>query len=145
MKKLGFLAGKWAGEARIQRGPGEPVVLSQTEEVQYKLDGLLLMIEGVGRTKSDGQPALQALGLISYDDESKKYRLRAFNDGRFLETETQLLDGGQGLTWGFALGDIRTSSTLRINEKGEWTEFHEITIGAQPPKKLMEVVVRPQK
>lgn len=145
MKKLGFLLGKWAGEARILRGPGEPVELRQTEEGHYKLDGLLLMIEGVGRTKSGGQPALQALGLISYDDESKKYHLRAFNDGRFLETEVQLLDGGQGLTWGFALGDIRTSSILRINEKGEWTEFHEIAIGAQPPKKLMEVVVRPQK
>jgi hypothetical protein len=71
--------------------------------------------------------------------------MRAFNDGRFLETEMKLLDGIQGLTWAFALGEIKTNSILRINEKGEWTEFHEITIGAQPPKKLMEVVVRPQK
>jgi uncharacterized protein (TIGR02246 family) len=145
MKRLGFLVGNWAGEALMQSGPGEPVELSQTEQAQYKLNGLLLMIEGVGRTKSGGQPALQALGLISYDDESKAYRMRAFNDGRFLETEMKLLDGIQGLTWAFALGEIKTNSILRINEKGEWTEFHEITIGAQPPKKLMEVVVRPQK
>ena len=68
MKKLAFLIGKWAGEARVLRGPGEPVVLAQTEEAQYKLDGLVLLIEGVGRTDAHGKPALQALGIVSYDD-----------------------------------------------------------------------------
>jgi hypothetical protein len=37
MKRLGFLVGKWVGEARLLRGPGEPVVLVQTEEAQFKL------------------------------------------------------------------------------------------------------------
>jgi len=123
MKKLGFLAGKWAGEARLLRGPAEFVELLQTEEAQYKLDGLILVIEGVGRTKSGGQPLLQAFGIVSYDDESETYRLRAFNDGRFLEAETKLLEEGKGMTWGFALGEIRTSSVLRINERGEGAEF----------------------
>src|SRR5271167_4974724 len=77
MKKLDFLVGKWSGEARRWLAPGDPVVMTQTEEAQYKLDGLLLTIEGVGRTK-DGKPALQALGIISYDDENGTYRMRAF-------------------------------------------------------------------
>lgn len=126
------------------RGPGELVELLQTEEAQYKLDGLIIVIEGVGRAKPGGQPLLQAFGIISYDDESGTYRLRAFNDGRFLETQTKLLEEGQGMTWGFALGEIRTNSVLRINERGEWTELAEISIGSQPPKKLLEVTVRPQ-
>ncbi len=111
MKKLEFLIGKWAGEARVLRGPGEPVLLVQTEEAQYKLDGLVLLIEGVGRPKADAQAAaLQALGIISYDDESGMYRMRAFNDGRFLETEIKLADNGKGIRWGFDAGEIRTSS-----------------------------------
>jgi hypothetical protein len=138
MKKLDFLIGKWAGEARMWRAPGDPIVMTQTEDAQYKLDGLLLTIEGVGRTK-DGKPALQALGIISYDDENGTYRMRAFNDGRFLETEVKLTE--KGMTWGFVVGQYRTSSGLRINEKGDWTELHEITIGAQPPKKFMELTV----
>jgi hypothetical protein len=145
IKKLDFMIGKWAGKARLLRGPTESVELLQTEEAQYKLDGLILVIEGVGRTKSSGQPLLQALGIISYDDESGTYRLRAFNDGRFLETQMKLLEEGQGMTWGFALGEVRTNSVLRINERGEWTEFAEISIGTQPPKKLLELTVRPQK
>ena len=142
MKKLQFLAGRWVGEVRLQRGPGEPSILVQTEEAQYKLDGLILLIEGIGRTKADGKAVLQALGILSYDDETGRYRMRAFNDGRFLETEVKLLDHGKGLTWGFALGEIRTSSVLRINEKGEWTELTEIAIGLQPSRRLMEIAVR---
>jgi len=121
------------------------VELLQTEEAQYKLDGLILVIEGVGRTKSGGQPLLQAFGIISYNDESGTYHLRAFNDGRFLETQMKLLEGGKGMTWGFALGEIKTNSVLRINERDEWTEFADISIGSQPPKKLLELTVRPQK
>jgi hypothetical protein len=144
VKKLGFLVGKWSGEARILRGAGEPTELIQTEEAQYKLDGLILVIEGTGRTKSDSRPALQAFGILSYDDENGTYRMRAFNDGRFLETEVKPLEGGKSLTWGFTLGEIKTNSILRINEQGEWTELHEISVGSQPPRKLMELTVRPQ-
>jgi hypothetical protein len=142
MKKLSFLIGKWSGEASVLRGPGQFVYLSQTEEAQFKLDGLVLMIEGVGRTKSDGKLALQALGLISFDDESGTYHMRAINDGRWLQTEVKLADGGGAITWGFTLGEMRTSSTLRLNEKGEWTELAELTIGTRPPQKLMDLLVR---
>jgi len=141
MKKLEFLVGKWAGEARMLRGTGDPLVMMQTEEVQYKLDGLVLVIEGVG--KADGKPALQALGVVSYDDETGTYHMRAFNDGRFLETEVKLID--KGFTWGFALGQYRTSTVMRIDDKGDWTEQHEITIGNQAPRKYMELSVSREK
>jgi hypothetical protein len=60
MSKIAFLVGKWNGEARLLRGPGEWVDLVLTEEAQYKLDVLILTIEGIGRTKS-GVSVLQAL------------------------------------------------------------------------------------
>jgi hypothetical protein len=145
MKKLGFLLGKWAGEARLLRGTGEWAELLQTEEAQYKLDGLVLLIEGVGRTKSSGRPVLQAFGIISHNDESGTYHFRAFNDGRFLETTTKLLEEDSGMSWGFTLGEIRTNCVLRINERGEWTEVGEISIGAQPAKKFWELTVQRQR
>lgn len=144
MKKLNFLVGKWSGEARIFRGSDNPLVLVQTEEARYKLDGLLLVIEGIGRSKTDGKLALQALGIVSYDDEAGEYVMRAYNDGRYLETNVKLADNGRSLAWGFALGDVRTTSILKIDESGDWTELHEIAIGTQPPRKLMELRVSPQ-
>ena len=145
MKKLSFMVGKWSGQARVSRGPGEPLELIQTEAAQYKLDGLILTIEGVGRAMSDGKVALQALGIVSYDDEAGTYHMRAFNDGRWLETDVKLAESGKGIAWGFALGEIKTSSVLRINEQGQWTELTEIAVGSQPPRKFMEVIVSPQK
>lgn len=70
---------------------------------------------------------------------------RAYNDGRYLETELKLADNGKGITWSFVLGEIKTSSVLRIDEKGEWTELTEITIGSQPPRKFIELKVSPQR
>ncbi len=29
---------------------------------------------------------------------------------------------------------------MRINEKGDWTELHDISIGTQAPKRYMEIV-----
>lgn len=141
MRKLDFLIGRWTGEARMARGPGQYVDMIQTEDAQYKLDGLVLMIEGIGRNKADGTPVLQALGIISYDDESSTYRMRAFNDGRFLETDIKLLDDGNSLSWGLALGEIKTSTVLRIDEQGRWTEDGELKIGQRPPVKFLELAV----
>ena len=102
------------------------------------------MIEGIGKTNADGKVAIQALGIISYDDEAGTYRMRAYNDGRYLETDLMLCESGKGVIWGFALGDIKTRSILRINEKGEWTELTEIAIGSQPARKFMELSVSRQ-
>src|SRR5262244_1121680 len=144
MKKLSFLIGEWSGEASLTRGPGIVVELSQTEVAEFKLDGLVLMVEGIGRTKSDGRVALQALGLITFDDATGTYRGRGYNDatgtyrgrgyndGRWLEGEVKLRDDGK-MCWGFALGEISTKSVMRINEKGEWTELTELTIGSATP------------
>ena len=145
MKKLSFLVGKWAGDARIFPSSGAPIEMAQTEEAEYKLDGLVLMIEGVGRNKADGKPTLQALGIISYDDETATYHMRAYNNGRFLETEVKLADNGHGMSWGFVLGEIKFSSVLRIDDKGDWSESHDITVGSEPRRKFMEVRVSPQK
>ena len=142
MKKLGFLVGDWSGDASVLRGPGQFAELAQTESAHFKLDGLVLMIEGVGRTKADGKLSLQALGLISFDDETGTYRMRAFNDGRWLETEVKLADGGNSISWGFKLGEFKTATVLRINENGEWTEHGELVIGDRPAQKMMELRVR---
>jgi hypothetical protein len=41
MKAVDFLVGKWAGEARLLRGPGEPLELLQTEKARRYLAGEL--------------------------------------------------------------------------------------------------------
>jgi len=141
MQKLAFLIGDWSGEASFLRGPGQFVDLAQTEHAQFKLDGLILMIEGVGRLKSDGTPVLQALGIMSFDDASRQYRMRAFNDGRWLDSEVKLLEP-HAMSWGFTLGEMSTHSMLRINERGAWVEHADLMMGSRPPQTLIDLTVR---
>jgi hypothetical protein len=145
MKKLGFLVGQWSGEDRVYRGPGEPLELNQTEDARYKLDGLVLLIEGTGSNKSDGKALFRALATVSYDDGAGVYHMRAYNNGRYLETELKLADTGEGFTWGFAFGQVKTNYVMRIDEKGQWTEVGEMTMGTQPPRKIVELTVHRQK
>jgi hypothetical protein len=145
MKKLEFMAGKWSGEARVLRGPGEPLLLHQTEDIQYKMDGLLLLVEGTGRNQSDGKVVFRALATIAYDDTAGVYRIRSHSDGRYTEAELKLAEGAKGFDWGFTAGPAKISYVGRINEKGEWTEVGEMKLGEQPPRKFIEMTVRPQK
>ena len=71
MKKLDFLLGKWSGECTCAARAGRTLELTQTEEVQYKLDGLVLLIEGTGRNKSDGKVVFRALATVAYDEDAQ--------------------------------------------------------------------------
>src|SRR5436309_16001609 len=67
MKKLSFLAGKWSGGGTVIRGSGDAMKLAQSEDVQYRLDGLVMIVEGSGRNPA-GEVVFRALATISYDD-----------------------------------------------------------------------------
>jgi hypothetical protein len=69
MRKLSFLAGHWSGPVTIVRGPDEALHLTQMEDVEYKLDDLVLLIEGKS-TSADGKVLFNALATIAYDDAS---------------------------------------------------------------------------
>src|SRR6516225_56169 len=65
MHKLAFLVGRWSGPVTIVRG-SEPLQLTQAEDVEYKLDGLVMLIEGKS-VGADGKAQFQALATIAFD------------------------------------------------------------------------------
>jgi hypothetical protein len=104
MKKLDFLVGKWSGEGTVVRGPGDPLKLHQTEDVQWKLEGLVMVVEGTGRNV-EGQVVFRAFATIAYDDTTSTYRFRAYNDGHYLDTELKVTSGG--FAWGYTAGQLK--------------------------------------
>jgi hypothetical protein len=139
MRRLAFLAGHWSGPVTITRGPGEPLHLTQTEDVEYKLDGLVLLIEGKS-ANADGKVLFSALATIAYDDATHAYRFRAYNDGRYLDTE--LLVPGNGFSWSFTAGPAHVVNTMRLTAKGEWEEVTEATVGSNPPHRSVEMLLQ---
>lgn len=141
MQKLSFLAGHWSGPITIFRGPGEPLHLTQTEDVQYKLDGLLMLVEGKS-TGADGKVQFRALATITYDDASHTYRFRAYHEGRYLDTE--LSAPANGFSWGFAAGPAQIVNTMHLTDKGEWDETSDATVGSNPPQRSLEMLLQRQ-
>src|SRR5213083_453298 len=54
MKKLDWFVGHWKGTGWIQMGPQRRHEFTQTETIEAKLDGLVLVIEGSGKAKENG-------------------------------------------------------------------------------------------
>lgn len=139
MKKLEFLAGKWQGEALVSRGPGAPLKLTQTEDVQYKLGGLVMTVEGTGRN-ADGVVEFQAFATITFDDAKGQYRFRAHNEGRILDTELEVTSNG--FAWGYTAGPLKVRNTMKGTAKGEWAETTESVYNNGPARKSVDMLLK---
>ncbi len=140
MQKLAFLVGTWSGPASVI-GPGKPLKLEQTEHVQLKMDGLVMLVEGTGRN-SGGQIAFRALATMAYDDMTATYRFRAYNEGRYLDAKLSVIPNG--FVWGYTDGPLKVTNTMRLNKNGEWAETTETTVGSSPPRKSFAMNLRRQ-
>jgi hypothetical protein len=131
MSKLDFMVGVWEGEGSMRLGPGDPVAARVVERVQPKLGGTVLQVEGEGKTGSPGSAdekiVHQALGLITFDPESKTHRMLAFKrDGK--RVEVPIIIGEKSIEWGFddpRAGKIRYR--MRVDEKGRWLETGDMS------------------
>jgi len=131
IKKLDFLLGSWKGDGWIQMGAGNRRNFNQSEVVESKLGGLVIMIEGLGKgSDADNNGAIvhNAIAIISYDSDAKVYRWRAYTaDGRSIDTEAKLT-GDHILQWGFAVpqaGTIRY--TMDLSQPDHWHETGEFS------------------
>ena len=139
MHKLAFLAGRWSGPVTITRGPAESLHLTQSEDVQYKLGGLVLLVEGKS-TSADGKAEFSALATISFDDATRTYRIRAYNNGHYADAELSTL--ADGFSWGFPAGPGRVVSTMHLTTKGEWQEVTDFTMGGTPPRRSVDMLLQ---
>lgn len=130
MKKLDWLLGEWKGTASIQMGPGKSESVSQTERVQSKLGGKLIVIDGLGKRRNEdgslGDVVHEAFGVISYDEKKGAYRFDAWT-AREGYVEAWMTVSENTATWGFdaPMGKIRY--TIDRTAKNEWHEAGEFS------------------
>lgn len=146
MKKLDFLVGKWKGDATVMMGPKDTKTLTQTEDVQFKLNGTVLLVEGVGREKlpgKDGDAVLfNALGVISYDAAAKKHKIKAYRmEGQSVDADLTVTD--KGFIWGFKEPQrgFEVKYTMTLTPKGEWHEIGEYSLDGKTWTKIIEMTL----
>src|SRR5690348_14000044 len=135
MKKLAFLVGTWTGEATTASA-GQAIKVNQTEQVSYKLDGLVLLVEGTGRNPDSGEVMFRALATVSYDSVGNVYHFRAYNDGSYIDTELKVADAG--FEWGYNAGSAQIAFVMKLNDKGDWVETGAATVGNSPAQRFFD-------
>jgi hypothetical protein len=132
MKKLSAWAGHWKGEGVMQNGPGGASGKSSVDErIELKLDGSIMVVEGVGKSVDSATQketvVHHAFGIVSYDVPSKTFKFRTYlKDGRGMETLFHILSETH-FEWGFDLpngGKIKYTIKLD-NGKTTWNEIGE--------------------
>jgi hypothetical protein len=145
MKKLDFLVGQWKGAGWIEFGPGQRRTFTETENVESKLGGVVLLIEGLGKGKTGASQEEvtihNAFAFASFDKDAKIFRWRAYRaDGSSIDTEAKVSENA--LVWGFhdpRAGEMRF--TIKLNEKKQWFEIGEFSRDGQTWQKFFEMTL----
>ncbi len=144
MRRLDFLVGDWKGEASVSSGPGKGENALQTETVRSKLGGKALLIEGIGRREladgSAGDVVHDAVGMVWFDEATKKYRFNAWTAARGYVEAWFEVDGVNAARWGFDTPDGgKVRFTIALDEEGRWREVGEYSPDGNRWFKTMEM------
>jgi hypothetical protein len=149
MKKLQAWVGHWKGTGWAMMGPGQRSEFRINETIQSKVSGSVLLVEGLGKSKGpDGAEAIahEALGVVSYDGKTKRYRMRTHDlRGQAVDTELKLIEGSA--EWGFKVEDrpVSVRFTIKFDDK-KWNEVGEVTLDeGKTWMKFMEMTLAKQK
>ncbi len=142
MARLKFLVGSWKGDAVMTMGPGATEEVAQTEVVESRLDGLLLVVEGIGTSKRPSQAVVHhAVAMISYDAAAKQYRVVAYRqDGQSIVATAKFLDDG-AFQWGFDMPGRSIRYTI-ADAKGDWHEIGEFSADGKTWTQFLELQLK---
>jgi hypothetical protein len=136
MKKLDWMHGVWRGPALSQSPQGEHRV-TQTERIGGFLDGTLTVMEGKGYNP-DGSVGFNALGVVSYDAQTKSYWLTSWALGRGGKFPMQVTD--TGYVWEIPAGTMTIRYTATV-ANGSWTEVGDYIAPGQPPRRFFTMTL----
>jgi len=123
-------------------GSAQRRTFTQSETIQPKLGGLLLQIEGLGKSKDPGKEGTiihNAFAIVSYDDKAKQIRWHAYTaDGRYVDTELKPLQE-KIVQWSIPTPGQNIRFTMNLNEKDQWLETGEFSPDGNKWMKFFEM------
>jgi len=128
MKNFIWMVGDWSGEAWYLGRDQKKIQIVQNEHIIFRLDGALITMEGSGYDKPIGTDnaklVFQAFGILTYDNSSSKFVLRAYQGGNFIDS--YLVSNPNGTyTWSFEDSYGKTRYTITHRADGNWNEIGE--------------------
>jgi hypothetical protein len=144
MQPLLSWVGRWQGEGSMYTNTGELRKSAVDEHIESKLDGVVLLIEGIGKFVDPSTKkeiiAHHALAVLSYDQNSNQYKFKTYlKDGKSADAWFNVI-AENTYQWGFdtKTGKIRYNITLNPAAK-TWNETGEYSADGNTWKKFFEM------
>lgn len=135
MKKVESLIGEWKGSGWIQQGDKRET-FTGTENVQRKVDGLALLIEGKF-ANAEGKIIHNTLAVLSYDAKNSKYSFRTYlSTGRSGEFDFKIVS--DSYEWGFQMQAMTIRYTINT-ANNTWLEVGEVSKDGKTWMKFLEM------
>jgi hypothetical protein len=145
MKVFAGWVGRWQGQGWMQMGPGEPKKSTIDEKIEAKLDGMVYLVEGIGKSINPETKqeiiSHHALALLSYDNASGSYKFRShLKDGRSTEAWFTVT-GENTFQWGFDIPNRgKTRYSIKLDPKAKtWNEIGEYSADGTSWSKFFEM------
>jgi hypothetical protein len=144
MKVFASWTGRWQGEGSMQMGPGEPKKSSVDERIDYKLDGMILQVEGIGKAvdPSTKQESVvhHAFAILSFDKGTNQYKFRTYlKDGRSTQAWFNVISDNN-YQWGFDTPQGKIRYTIVMNPGAKtWNEIGEFSADGTTWRKFLEM------
>lgn len=125
IKKLDKMVGKWSGAGWIQQGASREE-FTGTENVQRKLDGLAILIEGRFTAAKQPEKVIhETLAVLSYNPKTSVFDFKTYlangSGGDFTLTATT-----NGYDWGLNFPGTKILYTITIKD-GVWNEVGKMS------------------
>ncbi len=130
------MRGVWVGPAEGTNRDGSKYAVTQTERMGPMLDDDVIVIEGRGY-KADGSTGFNALGIVSWNAQTKKYELRSYTQGYAGTFDFTPTD--HGYIWEIPAGPgavIRYTATVTADHRRRSANF---IVTGKPPLKNFEM------
>ena len=137
MGALASMDGIWRGSAWTMLPTGEKHTLTQTERVGPFLDGSVKVFEGRGY-EADGTVGFNAFGIVSYQPDTKTYRLHSYAQGQ--AGDFQLTPTADGYVWEIPAGPMTIRYTAVIKD-GSWHEVGDRIVPGKDPVRFLEMTL----
>jgi hypothetical protein len=138
MKKLSMMVGKWKGNGWASAQDGSRNEFNQSEVIENKLDGLALLVEGLGTNKESGEARFNALAIITYNDVDSIYEFQShLATGQ--STEAKMYFEGEHIIWGFGTPGGKIRYTITITNNSKWNEYGEFSRDGNQWYKFIEL------
>ncbi len=144
MGAVEFMVGEWAGEGWVATGQDGPQKISSHETVEARLDGLVLVIEGVSESLEEatlGEKVHHAVGVLSWNEGEGVYGLRShLANGRTGDFKGRIVDGA--FLWGMEVPGRSIHYSITIDDQGVWNEVGESSTDGATWRKFFEMTLR---